>query len=146
MNDLARRLVQLPTFRWMPGMANPWGERVLAVHPDEDGEDTTCPWDNPSILIWRADEHAPRWLMLPTIPDLRDPVTLAAVGELACEALGVDVIDVRVDVHGSGRAWWTARSLRGHRHASGTFPAALGMVRPTAYVEALEYAATQRGE
>lgn len=62
--------------------------------------------------------------------------------DLACAALGADVIDIRADVapdmSGQPRAWWTARELRGRRVASGRVDSL--PLRAAGYVAALEAA------
>jgi hypothetical protein len=124
MIDLARRAVASPRWRWLPGM------RVVYAGSDKAFRVCTArrTWCRPDGEL----------------PDLSDPVTVEAVGILACEALGADAINVSVgvapDMSGLSRVMWSARTYRGQRIASGSTLSR--HLRQAAYVAALEAAPT----
>jgi hypothetical protein len=115
--DLARRAVASPHWWWLPGM------RVVCAGSDK------------AFRVCSVQRCRPGG----ELPDLSDPVTVKAVGILACKAFGADAIDVSVgvapDMSGLPRVLWTARSYRGQRIASGSTLSR--HVREAAYVAAL---------
>jgi len=137
MIELARRAVASPHWRWMPGM------RLVCPGSDEAFRVESEPAWNGGL--YRAFGISEDWIAAPEdeLPDLDDPATLGCLHDLACAALGADVIDIRADIapdmSGQPRAWWTARELRGRRVASGRVESLT--LRAAGYVAALEAAA-----
>ena len=76
MRDLAERVVACKHWRWMPGMLNTYGYRVLEV--DEHGKPTR--W----VLGWYVFNWSAKWPSSST-PDLTDPATLGCLLALVRE-------------------------------------------------------------
>jgi hypothetical protein len=147
MTELAKRAVASPHFRPMLGMSD--GDEVITrIYDDGDVRTSALversydyfvfeePWSGTFAALLRR-----YWL-----PDLTDPATLGCLHDLACAALGADVIDICADVidicadHAPdmGLAWWMARDLRGRHVASGRVESL--PLRAAGYVAALEAA------
>lgn len=78
MLPLARRAVECKGWRWMPGMADQFGRRVMQVYPDELGFRWSHLLEN--NVVRDAD----------ALPDLTDPATLGCLLALVREAWGDD--------------------------------------------------------
>jgi len=80
---LARRAVACKGWRWMPGMADHFGRRVMQVYPDELG----FRWSHllKNCVVRDAD----------ALPDLTDPATLGCLLALVREAWGDPSLYVR---------------------------------------------------
>jgi hypothetical protein len=77
MLDLARRAVACPKWRWMPGMLDLFGRRVLCVWPDDLG----IKWSHlPENCVVRDAD---------ALPDITDPATLGCLLALVREAWGM---------------------------------------------------------
>ena len=85
--ELGKRAIACEGFRWMPGMRESTGERVLlvvkiAIATTQESTGTTSDWTRAEM------EH----------PDLRDPATIGCLLHLVREAWGDNTITV--DKHG----------------------------------------------
>lgn len=124
----ARRLVESPYWRWMPGMrAVEYAEdgTVIAdatvLHVDEDGH-ALMAWPDEEGCVqqeWDAEPSAPDWL-----PDFSDPATEGCLLRLAREAWAprggrVHVGPSSVAVYGHGRdpQWWDGPTGAALAHA-----------------------------
>ena len=121
--ERARAAVASPHWRWMPGMQDASGLRV------EDEERNGEVWVSYCGGQYMQVEHM--------IPDLDDPVTVEAVGILAREAWGADVVDVIVDSRFAGHVYWQARGLITGVRGSGRRKIAGAPLRVACYVAAL---------
>lgn len=91
--DLARRAVACKAWRWMPGMRDCWGARVLDIGPS-GLVDVTGPRLHGLVLASMLEA-----------PDLEDPATLGCLLALVREAWGIDVdspLRLLVSDYGSG--------------------------------------------
>lgn len=113
MTALAKRLVASKHFRWMSGMRDIAGWRVLNVNGVDNGKyliacevDSEDPDGNPQEqgeAIWN--------IGLTWLPDLSDPGTLGCLLALVAQAYGVTLDDVHV-VRTTSKVWsvWIFRS------------------------------------
>jgi hypothetical protein len=88
LHDLARHLVTLPRWRWLPRMVDQHGRTVIDVN---DGRNAGVPveWSHPTICrIVEMYEHPndARAEWADAIPDLTDPATLGCLLALVREA------------------------------------------------------------
>lgn len=93
---LARRLVERPEFRWMPGMRTITGQRVVQV--DTDGYSRAAA--KGYFGDWQVADVA-----LDALPDLRDPATLGCVLALVRQAYAPALIGVVPWCDGERVAW-----------------------------------------
>lgn len=75
LRDLAQRAVRAPGWRWLPGMATHYDERVVDV--GYDGKLLVGSEDGGVVWVRAADDEGPR------TPDLADPATLGCLQALA---------------------------------------------------------------
>jgi len=98
MSDLARELVALPGFRWMPGMlATPVAYRCVGIYGEPLLPYGTCEDEGAEQELW---PFAHDWL-----PDLTDPATLGCLLALVREAWG-DVWAYVAPHHNQGGSSW----------------------------------------
>jgi hypothetical protein len=134
--ELARRLVACKHFRYLPGMLDDSGRRIVRV----DGARLT--------VVWHGNPHhrlAPDIsIASPTDfrPDLDDPATVGALKGIVQQTLGHDGASVIVTVEffptqmygvvqwRATPILWTSRDIGGHDHS--TEPAALVAALETA--------------
>lgn len=89
MIDLAHRAVACKGWRWMPGMLDLFGRRVMCVWPDDLGIKWSHIPDN--CVVRDAD----------ALPDLTDPATLGCLLALVREAWSAPRALVRLSANGT---------------------------------------------
>lgn len=130
MNDdlksLALAAVASKHWRWVPGMLciheewrtglglKPWDARILQVD---------CDYDPPALdVAWSWNESDGGIHPRGVLPVLTDDATAGCVERLACDVWQADQIHIRIPIApdmAGPRAYWSARSYRGHRHGGG---------------------------
>ncbi len=103
LDDLARLLVGLPWWRWMPGMRMLDGACVLAVGGVDFRGDfiALCDADHDACAL----KWYPRLAEAADIPDLTDPATIGCLRALVSEHVGSPV-SIRWVPHLIGGVWY----------------------------------------
>ena len=130
--DLARRAVACPGWRWMPGMRATW--------PD-DGRPARRYGSPDETSGWVSDYSGKErigWTDADALPDLDDPATLGCLLALVREAWRDDSIHCASWMTSEGVVWWDAESRRDSVNAG--LWRARGTIEAVALVAALEAA------
>lgn len=97
--ELARRAVACPGWRWMPGMRDMGGNIYLGQYANHHDRHGWCGFDR-GQWIWGVDDFG--------LPDLTDPATLGCLTYLVRSAWAKRMIlGVCVETCPESSAWWT---------------------------------------